>query len=294
MKSQNILEIIDSFTAQATPQQLKIAAYLLDNHQKAALLSVTQLAKEIEVSQPSLTRFAQAIGFFKYRQFQEAFQELLMAELSNAGRFTLGLDIKRSRHYGPSNIINREIESLTDFSHNFPQKEFDQAVAKVCDSDQVYIMGTRESASMAESLGYYLKKVKKNIFTVTTGSTTDYDCLNQLKNTDLVVAISFYRYGRETIEMVQFCHDRDISLVAITDDPVSPMAPLAEITIYIPVTHGPIFDSYCSAFCLFNMIATKIGRINKAESTILFDKFEELASKINIFSEAGGRRLSKP
>jgi len=49
-----------------------------------------------------------------------------------------------------------------------------------------------------------------------------------------------------------------------------------------------------AAFCLFNMIATKIGRINKAESTILFDKFEELASKINIFSEAGGRRLSKP
>jgi DNA-binding MurR/RpiR family transcriptional regulator len=293
-KSQNILEIIDSFTAQATRQQLNIAAYLLDNHQKAALLSVTQLAKEIGVSQPTLTRFVQALGFSKYQLFQEVFQELLLAELTSAGRFALGLDSKRSICYGPSDIITREIRTLTDFARAFPQKDLDQAVAKISQSDRVYIMGTGSSAALAQHFGYFLSKVKTNIFTVTNGSTNDYGRLMHLNSKDVVVAISFYRYGRETIEMVQFCHDRGVGLIAITDDAASPIATLAESTIFVPVTYGPLFDSLCSVFCLFNMMATKISRINRTESAILFDKFEELARKINIFSEAGSRRLSKP
>jgi len=72
----------------------------------------------------------------------------------------------------------------------------------------------------------------------------------------LVIAIAFPRYPRETIDIIRFCHARGINVSGITDKLESPLADLSKLLIIIPITFSTIFDSYASAFCLFNMIVT--------------------------------------
>ena len=59
----NIIQLIKARISQYSPKQTRIASYLLDNYQKVAFLTATQLAKEIGVSQPTVIRFTQYIGF---------------------------------------------------------------------------------------------------------------------------------------------------------------------------------------------------------------------------------------
>jgi DNA-binding MurR/RpiR family transcriptional regulator len=72
--AKNVLEVIGENLDRLSPQQSKIAHFLLNNHHKVAFLTGTQLASKIGVSQPTMIGFAQALGFPKYHLFTEAFQ----------------------------------------------------------------------------------------------------------------------------------------------------------------------------------------------------------------------------
>ena len=169
MKDPNILQLIKSRKDHYTPQQAKIASYLLGNYEKVAFLTATQLAKEIGVSQPTVIRFAQSLGFPKFNLFLAAFQELLTAELTSADRFNLSLVGGPSTSEGSSNIIIREIRTLTAFARDFPQEAFDRAVSMIAKSKNIYVLGTRGSASLAQYFRYFLNKVKRNVIAVTRG-----------------------------------------------------------------------------------------------------------------------------
>ena len=62
----NILQLIKSRKDRCSPKQARIASYLIENYEKAAFLTATQLAKEIGVSQPTVIRFSQFLGYSNY------------------------------------------------------------------------------------------------------------------------------------------------------------------------------------------------------------------------------------
>ncbi|MBW2069936.1 MAG: MurR/RpiR family transcriptional regulator, partial [Deltaproteobacteria bacterium] len=252
------------------------ASYLLNNHNDVAFLTATQLAQEIGVSQPTVIRFAQLLGFPRYHLFVEAFQSLLKAELTSADRFNLSLQKKHD-------IILREIRTLSHFARFFPQEAFDRAVEAINGSNRVAVIGTRGSSSLAQYFSYFLGKVKRRVCAITTGATAEFDTLLQMGKEDLAIALAFPRYPRETIELVEFCQGRDISVVGITDKVDAPLVSLSKLSVVIPITFSTIFDSYCSVLCLFNMMVTEVGRMNQSESAALLMEFEELARHLKIF-----------
>lgn len=279
----NILQHIKSLKNRYSPQQTKIASYLIENHDKAAFLTATQLAKEIGVSQPTVIRFSQFLGFSNYSKFTESFQDLLKENLTSTDRLKLSLGKTTSMSEGNFNIISREIRTLELLANSFPQNEFQQLVEQICKSNNVFVIGTRGSASLSKYFAYFLGKVKKNVCSVSSGSTDAYERLVALQNRDMVIAIAFPRYPRETIETIRFCNARGIKVAGITDKLESPLADLSNILITIPITFSTIFDSYSSAFCFFNMVVTGVGRMNRNESGKLIREFEKLAQTIKIF-----------
>ncbi len=282
-KQPNILQIIESRKGRFAPQHLKIARYLLSHPEKIAFLSSAQLARQVGVSQPTVIRFSQALGFARYQNFSEAFQDLIKAELTSADRFNLSLESDRNDTDGASNIILREIMTLTQLNRAFPWADFERAVARIVRSAEVHIVGTRGSAALAQYFCYFLGKVKRHVHLVADGATAQYDKLLGMDRESLVVAVAFPRYPRETVEFVSCCRERGLEVLAITDKIDSPLVPLADHSIVIPITFSTIFDSYCSALCLFNMIITSVGKRNKSESAKLFQEFEKMALAQNFF-----------
>jgi len=283
MNSPNVLQLIKDHQGNFSPQQGKVAAYFIENYKKAAFLTATQLAREIGVSQPTVIRFSQFLGFPQYSRFLEAIQDLLKAELTSIERLRLSLGESKDAESENFSIISKEISTLDRMANSFPHNQFKKLVRQVCVSNKVVIVGTRGSAALAQYFSYYLDKIKRNIGVICNGSTRVYDRLIGLEKTDLVVAIAFPRYPRETIEIVRFCRNQGIQIAGITDKINSPLAELADISVVIPITFSTIHDSFSSPLCLFNMVVTEVGRENRAESEALSIAFEELAKKTNMF-----------
>lgn len=283
MNNINILQHIKANKGKFTPQQVKIADYLLENHAKAAFFTATHLAREVGVSQPTVIRFAQMLGFPKYSMFIEAFQNLLKDELTSTDRLNLSLGDKKSARGGDFEIIFREMRTLDLLAQSFPLDDFHDLVERICQGRRVVVVGTRGSASLAQYLAYFLGKVKRHVQPVIHGSTCEYDRMLSLDHRDLVIGIAFPRYPRETIDFIRFCVNREIQTVCITDKMESPLAALCRLSLVIPITFSTIFDSYCSALCLFSMLVTEVGRRNLKESGALIEEFESLAKEIKIF-----------
>ncbi len=279
----NIVEIIKAHEGEYSPKQKRIASYLLNNYRKAAFLTATQVAKETGVSQPTVIRFAQYLGFSNYHHFTEAFQDMVTAEITSTERLFLNLGNAKSASQDDSNIFSQEIRTLEFFANFFPKREVQQLVEKICSSNEIYIVGTRASASLSQYFAYFLGKVKRRVYPITSGSTIEYDRLITLEEKDLVIALAFPRYPSETLEIVRFCKSRGILVAGITDRPESPLSDLSDTVIAVPITFTTIFDSYCSVFCLFSMVVNGVGRMNKKESEKLIKRFEMLVQTINIF-----------
>jgi DNA-binding MurR/RpiR family transcriptional regulator len=280
---ENIIQKIKSNRGKFTKQQAKIASFLVSNRDKAAFLSTTQLSAEIGVSQPTVIRFAQSLGFSNYSKFMGAFQELLKEELTSTERLSLSLHAKEPSSTGNFEIISQEMHTLDLLTKSFPQKEFHKLVKFICNGRQVFIVGTRGSSALAQFFSYFLSKVKRKVVAVTSGASSSYDLMLDLNKEDIIIGIAFPRYPRETSELISFASAKGAKVVGITDKNESPLAKMADFAVTIPITFSTIFDSYCSALCLFNMIVTEVGRINRKESEIIAREFEELAREQKIF-----------
>lgn len=283
MDKQNILQLIKEHHGKFSPQQAKIAAYLMINFEKAAFMTATQLAGKIGVSQPTVIRFSQFLGFSQYSAFIEKIQALLKAKLTSIDRLRLSIGKIGTGSEAEFDIISREICTLDLLASTFPHKPFKDLVDQICRSDKTIIVGTRGSASLAQYFAYFLGKVKRNVTAISSGETKVYDQLLDFNKNDLLIAIAFPRYPRETLEIIRFCRKRSGVLYGITDKIDSPLAELTDVSLIIPITFSTIFDSYCSALCLFNMIVTGVGRSNHKESESLAKEFEDLAKTVRIF-----------
>src|SRR5215471_8639851 len=61
-----------------SPAQRRIAHYLLENLPEVAFLSSMELAERVGVSQPSVTRFAAALGFSGYPELRTALRPIAL------------------------------------------------------------------------------------------------------------------------------------------------------------------------------------------------------------------------
>ena len=68
-----------------SPAQRRIAQYLLDHMPDSAFLSSVALAQRAGVSQPSVTRFASALGFSGYPALREALRLIALGPVPLAG-----------------------------------------------------------------------------------------------------------------------------------------------------------------------------------------------------------------
>src|SRR5687767_11878282 len=75
--------------------QRALARYVLKNYESVAFATVSDLAEQSSVSEATVVRFAKALGFSGYPEFQKEVRRLLRADLRGVERFKLGIETTR-------------------------------------------------------------------------------------------------------------------------------------------------------------------------------------------------------
>jgi DNA-binding MurR/RpiR family transcriptional regulator len=279
----DLFKKIQSRLSNLSKSQRRVADYTLSHYQRAAFMTASKLAKTLGLSEPTVIRFAQSLGYSGYAEFIRDLEEIIHSELTGTDRFKLSVHAGRKKLPGPQEVISKEIENLKHLLESFPTIEFFKVVKEIQPAQNIFIIGLRGSTHLAQYFGYFLRKVKRPVRILTTGSTTDFDELMDVNSHTLVISIAFPRYPKMTVDLTQYAQQRGAKIIAITDTLLSPIAKLSDISLLIPIGLITLFDSYSAPLCLINVLVTEVGRRNTRRTKQLLDEFEQLAKEKSIF-----------
>jgi DNA-binding MurR/RpiR family transcriptional regulator len=250
--------------AEDFPRRLKqIATYALESPDEIAFGTVASIALNAGVQPSALVRFAQALGYQGFSDFQTIFQSRLRGQVVNyQDRIT-----KLKQLGGPQTGAGSVLSGFTEASHkslNNLQERIDLAalievVTTLAAAETIYLIGLRRSYPVATYLAYAFGqlKIKNRLVEATAGMASE--TVSFITKQDCVLAISFTPYATETIELVKAASKTGAKIVALTDGPFSPLASLASPWIEVHEANFEDFRSLTGTLTLAQTIAVAVA-----------------------------------
>ncbi len=75
---------------------------------------------------------------------------------------------------------------------------------------------------------------------------------------DLLIAITFPRYASDVVQLVRYARDRGARVVALTDSPAAPIAPLADRVLFAPADHPTLSSSMVAAVAIAEALVAAV------------------------------------
>lgn len=229
-KKSSVLDRIMAYQSQMRATMAKIAAVVIDNPRAPLDLSITELADRAGTSAASVTRFCRMIGFAGYAPLRVAIAEDLGRGDAQAAWIA---DIGRS--LGPHDppdvirrtLLNNQVVSLQTTAELLDMSTAERVARAITKCRHLDLYGVGGSALTALEIEARLYRIGINVHTwaevhdgLTSAAILSDDC----------VAIGVSNTGRtnETIEMLSQAKASGAYTVAVTGNPDSPLARVAE------------------------------------------------------------------
>lgn len=235
--------------------QRKIAQHVINNFDQIPFLNVQDLSEATGASVASIVRFSQRAGFKGFSELRDAITGSLQRELKNKQLFPL-LEKHNVKEDLLTEVANLDIKNINDTLNLVERETFNLVIKKISKSQRVFTAGLGISYLLAEILAYQLTQVGISSSVLLHSHTLFNENILFLNPRDTLVVFSFPPYSRETIEAAEFAHKRKIDVIAITNEPVSPVTFYSKANLIVKSENMLFTNSFAAISVLINAIAT--------------------------------------
>lgn len=251
--------------ARLSPAHRKVADHLLADGRRAALVPAADVAMTLDMSEATVVRFAQALGFAGYPELRDQLRERFLTTATTLDRLAAGAAGRSSaRGSVLERVLLEDADAVVGTLAQIPLETFEAVVGAVTSARRTYVVGFRGSAGLALVLGMGLRIFlpETRVIAVNVGDTAEE--LLSLRKRDVVIVISVLRYSGQTLEILRYAREKKARTVAMTDSPVSPVARLAGDVLLVKPTGPRSMASYSAiaslASALIEAVAARKGR----------------------------------
>jgi DNA-binding MurR/RpiR family transcriptional regulator len=261
--------------ARLTPTQRRIAHSLVQHAPSAAYLSAAEVADLAGVSQPSVTRFAMALGFAGYPALRRELRALVDV---HATATTVGNAMQRAVR-AEAEHLERLVGQLGDLA------PVDAAADILVASRPLPVLGLRAAAPLAGYFGYFAAKVHPDVRVLDSGGTQMLDRLDQARaaGAGAMLAIVLPRYPRETLDAIREATAAGLRVVALTDSAVSPAAEYADVVLPAAVGTQLVFDLHTGPMAMAMVLLQAMCDARPEPVQRRLEEFEATAARRHIF-----------
>jgi DNA-binding MurR/RpiR family transcriptional regulator len=271
-----VLELFDG--QRLTPAQRRIAQCLVEHAADAAYLSSGELAELAQVSQPSVTRLAAALGFDGYPSLRRRIRELIADAPQPADATDEPNELRRAVLADADNLT-RLAATLAD------RRPLDEAGKLLAASRPLPVLGLRSAAPVAAYFGYFAAKVHPDVRVLDTGGSGLVDRLEQAAAAGASAMLAFVlpRYPREAQDAVREAGHLGLTTIVVTDSPMSPVAADADLTLAAPVGSRFVFDLHTAPMALAGVLLQTMCDAAPAQTQSRLEAFEQSVARRQIF-----------
>ena len=279
--SQRIKELYPTFSK----GHKKISSVVLNDYDKIAYMTASRLGQYVGISESTVVRFADELGYAGYSEFQKAVQELVRTRLTPNQR----IDITKQR-IGMGDIIDSVFESDTAKMKATYERLDRKAFYSTCDAilsaKRIYVMGARSTEPLAMILKYNLSLIFDNVSLIAPKSTAEvFEQMFTIGEGDLLIAFSFPRYSSKMVNAVKFAKQNGAAVAVVTDSANSPLAEYASYLITAQSDMASFMDSLVAPISIINAIIVEITSRREALIRDRFDRLEKIWDDYEVYTK---------
>ncbi|HEY9061786.1 MAG TPA: MurR/RpiR family transcriptional regulator [Pseudobacteroides sp.] len=284
-KSNDLIKKLQENMNEFSKGQKLIAWYIINHYGKAAYMTAAKLGEDVGVSESTVVRFANELGYDGYPKLQKVLQELIKSKLTAVQRLEVS-----SNRIGDENILksvlSSDMEKIKITMEEIDQSSFNNSVETILNAKKIYILGVRSSAPLASFLGFYFNLIFDNVRLVHTTSVSEiFEQIINASSGDVVIGISFPRYSKRTIKAMQFAKDQGASVVAITDSYESPVAQYADSSLIARSDMASFADSLVAPLSVINALIVAVGMRRKDYLFKTFERLETIWDEYQVYEK---------
>jgi DNA-binding MurR/RpiR family transcriptional regulator len=268
-------DLVAAVSSELTPTERRIAEAVLAEPTLLAFGTVSDLAGRVGTSRPSIVRFANKLGFNGYTTLQQHVRSDLSHRLSRPSERIRsdGKTAPPTRH-----VINGAISSVLDALEDGRIAELAEPVVS---AEKVWILSGETSQAGAHALHSGLSMVRPGVRSLEEHSFGT--ALSDAGPCDAVVVFDFFRYRRQVATAARVFAEAGVTVVAITDSPLSPLVELADTWCQIEVPAIGPFDSSAPVVLMCELLIAEVAKELQDDATNRIDRIEALWEETEVF-----------
>ncbi len=250
-----VRDIIQETLSAMSPSFHSIAVYLLDHYDEIGFASVHDLSKTIGVSNASLVRFTQFLGFSGYKEFRETIQTEVKSKLNKDSQVALNeLDVLPAKKQ-LQKLADNEVRNLSKTLKDINVQTLSQMVRSVFASRRIFVSGFGVSRNIMQIFEYALVSMQcKEIISIT-GSISDYNPrLFSMKKGDALFVMTLPPYSPEAIHVGTYAKKVGADVFLFTDSPACPLYPLANEVVRCENNSLLLTNSYVGMVAIIQVL----------------------------------------
>ncbi|MFF3273356.1 MurR/RpiR family transcriptional regulator [Streptomyces chrestomyceticus] len=260
-----------------TPTQRRIAHCMVRRAADAPFLSSVELAELAGVSQPSVTRFAVALGFDGYPALRKHLREVAPAATA--------------RGTGTYNEYQQAVQAEIDNLRHLAAVLADpgpvvRAGRLFAASRPLPVLGLRAATAQAAGFAYFARKVHPDVRLLDEGGTMLTDRIDAAVQAGASTLLCFAlpRHPREVVDALEYARAAGLTVVTVADSAFAPVARHTDLLLPAAVGTGLAFDTACAPMLLGRVLLEAMcDALPDAQARL--EEFDAKAAERGLFVE---------
>ncbi len=250
--TEQVLGLLDG--RRLSPAQRRIGQFLIDHLAEVVFMSSVDLAERVGVSQPSVTRFATALGFSGYPALRDALKGIVLGSVGESPE-----EVRRNEFQAAIAAEQANLEALQRLVAT-PDRLVETG-RLLAESTPLVVLGLRLSLSVAHYFAYSAQRIHPDVRLVSSAGTTADDALLQARQAgaEWMVAFLLPRYAQEALTAIEHARELGLKVALVTDNPLVPFAGAADVLLPAGVGSRLVFDSHAAPMGLASLLVQAVA-----------------------------------
>jgi DNA-binding MurR/RpiR family transcriptional regulator len=266
-----VAERITESGTNLTPAERRVADVVLQRPQLVAFGTVAELASEAGSGAATVVRLAAKLGFDGFTSLQDAVQAELAHRLRPAA--------ERIRQPVAADVVGRtmatELDNVQSTLEQADRAAFGTAVAALSSrTARVAVLSGEASAGIAHQAVGELSLLREGVELVVGTEVAVVRAIALLGPGDACLVIDLRRYDRWVLDAARLAGERGVTLIALTDSALSPLALEADASFTVVAASAGPFDSHVATLALLNAMVAAVADRLRTSATDRLDRIE--------------------
>lgn len=286
--SNTILERLASELPELTPEAQKAATYVLENPRDVGVSTVREIAEAANVKPNTFVRMARQVGFEGYDDFRVPFREAIRrgaVDFPDRARWLQ--DVRKSGDLGGlyADMVQEVLNNIEETFAGISADQLKDAANSIWNSRNIFVLGVGVHNSNARNFTYLASTGMVQFHSIPKPGSTPVDDLAWADERDVLIAITCKPYRSEVVEAVKIAREQNMTIIALSDSPASPILRDADHGFVVSVDTPQFFPSSVSIIALLETLLSFVIAAASDEIVDRVDTFHKRRHQLGLYHE---------